>query len=157
MRARRFHNGFTLLELLAVLVILALVAAFVVPSLGRSTGTELEAATRTLAAGLRQARSDAVNRNREAALTLDVEKREFRLTGDERVHELPESIRLELFTARSELESEQRGAIRFFSDGGSTGGRITISNDAGRRLVDVDWLTGRVRVMETSDERVARR
>jgi general secretion pathway protein H len=154
---RRSHGGFTLLELLAVLVILALVAAFVVPSLGRGTGTELKAATRTLAAALRQVRSDAVNRNRPAVLSLDVDKREFRLPGEARIHKLPEGVDLKLFTARSELESEQRGAIRFFPDGSSTGGRITLANDAGRYLVDVDWLTGRVRVIDAAEEQVASR
>ena len=54
-----------------------------------------------------------------------------------------------LFTARSEQLSEKGGAIRFFPDGSSTGGRITLSIDSMRYLVNVDWLTGRVKVMES--------
>jgi general secretion pathway protein H len=146
---RSSTSGFTLLELLAVLLILTLVAAFVVPSLGGSAVVEIRTAARSLAAGLRQTRNRALNDNRSATLAIDVAKREFRLPGEQRVHKLPESVDIVLYTARSEQLDEQRAAIRFFSDGSSTGGRITLSTDSLRYLVDVDWLTGRVRVIES--------
>jgi general secretion pathway protein H len=141
--------GFTLLELLAVLLILAMVAAVVVPSLGGGAAVEVKSAARSLAAGLRQTRNRALNDNRSAILALDVAKREFRLPGEQRAHRLPERVHITLFTARSEQLSEQGGAIRFFPDGSSTGGRITLSIDSLRYLVNVDWLTGRVKVIES--------
>ena len=140
-------TGFTLIELLAVLFILALVAAFVVPSLGGGGLIELRSAARSLAAGLRHTRNRALNDNRSASLDLDVVKREFKLPGEQRVRKLPQRIEIKLFTARSEQQSEQRGAIRFFPDGSSTGGRITLSTAGARYLVNVDWLTGKVNVM----------
>ncbi len=146
---RPFTAGFTLLELLAVLFIMALVAAFVVPSLGGGAAIELKSAARTLAAGLRHTRNRALNDNRSAALDLDVAKREFRLPGEQRARKLPERIDIVLFTARSEQQDDQRGAIRFFPDGSSTGGRITLSIDRARYLVNVDWLTGRISVIES--------
>ncbi|NCF80888.1 MAG: hypothetical protein GWP74_04680, partial [Proteobacteria bacterium] len=79
----------------------------------------------------------------------DVAKREFRLPGEQRVRKLPERVDIVLFSARSERLSAERGAIRFFPDGSSTGGRITLSTDTLRYLVNVDWLTGRVKVMES--------
>ena len=141
--------GFTLIELLAVLLILALVAAFVVPSLGGGAAVEIKSAARSLAAGLRQTRNRALNDNRSAILALDVAKREFRLPGERRAHKLPARVDIVLFTARSEQLSEKGGAIRFFPDGSSTGGRITLSIDSLRYLVNVDWLTGRVKVIES--------
>jgi general secretion pathway protein H len=150
-------SGFTLLELLAVLLIMALVAAFIVPSLGGGAALEVKAAARSLAAGLRQTRNRALNENRSAILALDVSKREFRVPGEQRAHKLPERLDIVLFTAQSEQLSEQRGAIRFFPDGSSTGGRITLSSDRLRYLVDVDWLTGRVRVIESVAEETAGR
>ena len=142
-------TGFTLLELIAVLLILALVAVIVVPSLGGGAAIELESAARSLAAGLRQTRNHALNDNRSAILALDVDKREFELPGEGRARRLPERVDIVLFTARSEQLGENRGAIRFFPDGSSTGGRITLSVDGMRYLVDVDWLTGRVSVIES--------
>ena len=149
--------GFTLLELLAVLSIMALVAAVVIPSLGGGAAVELASASRSLASGLRQTRNRALNDNRSAILALDVANREFRLPGEQRAHKLPERIHIVLFTARSEQLSEQGGAIRFFPDGSSTGGRITLSIDSLRYLVNVDWLTGRVKVIESVVEEPAGR
>lgn len=149
--------GFTLLELLAVLSIMALVAAVVVPSLGGGAAVEVRSAARSLASGLRQTRNRALNDNRSAILALDVANREFRLPGEQRVHRLPERVHIVLFTARSEQLSEQGGAIRFFPDGSSTGGRITLSIDSLRYLVNVDWLTGRVKVIESVVEEPAGR
>ncbi len=146
---RPLTTGFTLIELLAVLFILAFVAAVVVPSLGGGAAIELRSAARSLAAGLRHTRNRALNDNRSAVLDLDVVKREFRLPGEQRVRKLPKRIDIVLFTARSEQQSEQRGAIRFFPDGSSTGGRITLSTDSMRYLVNVDWLTGKVDVLES--------
>ena len=146
---RASTSGFTLIELLVVLFILALVAAFVIPSLGRGEAVEIKSAARSLAAGLRHTRNHALNVNRSATLSLDVAKREFRLPGEERVRKLPGRVDIVLFTARSERESEARATIRFFPDGTSTGGRITLSTERLRYLVDVDWLTGRVNVIES--------
>ena len=146
---RPLTTGFTLIELLAVLFILALVAAFVVPSLGGGEVIELKSAARSLASGLRHTRNRALNDNRSATLDLDVDKREFQLPGEQRVRKLPQRIDIVLFTARSEQRSEQRGAIRFFPDGSSTGGRITLSAGGARYLVNVDWLTGKVNVIES--------
>jgi len=145
-------SGFTLIELLAVLFILALTAAIVVPNLGGGEVVEMKSAARSLAAGLRQTRNRALADNRPAILALDVAKREFQLPGEGRVRRLPKQIDIALFTARSETQSEERGAIRFFPDGSSTGGRITLSSERLRYLVDVDWLTGRVRLLETVAE-----
>jgi general secretion pathway protein H len=146
---RASTTGFTLIELLAVLFILALTAAVVVPSLGGGQLVELKSAARSLASGLRHTRNRALNDNRSATLDLDVVKHEFRLPGEQRVHKLPERIDIVLFTARSEQQSAQRGAIRFFPDGSSTGGRITLSTDSLRYLVNVDWLTGRISIIES--------
>ena len=132
-----------------MLFILALTAAVVVPSLGGGGAVELESAARSLAAGLRHTRNRALNDNRSATLDLDVVKHEFRLPGEQRVRKLPERIDIVLLTARSEQQSAQRGAIRFFPDGSSTGGRITLSTDSMRYLVNVDWLTGKVSVIES--------
>ena len=130
------------------MLILATVFALTLPALSSGAGTRLKASARTVAAGLRQARSQAIFHNRDAVLEMDLEKREFRLGGGAGARSLPEEIRLSLFTARSEQIDERRGRIRFFADGSSTGGRITLANDAQSYLVDVDWLTGRVRVRE---------
>ena len=57
-------------------------------------------------------------------------------------------LELKLFTAQSDIISEHRGAIRFYPDGGSTGGRVTLAAGERKFEVDVDWLTGRVAILD---------
>ena len=140
-------GGFTLFELLLVLLLMGLVYGLAVPMLGAgSTGLDMKAASRQLAAGLRKARAIAVTERREAVLTLDVDGRTFWLTGDAKTYSLPRQLELALFTAQSELVREKTGGIRFFPDGTSTGGRVTVSAGASKQQVDVDWVTGRVAI-----------
>ena len=139
----------TLLEILIVLALMAMVTAFVLPMFGGPVSTsELRASARSLAAGLRLARSEAVSRRRETFLTLDVEGKRFKVDDDPREHALPRRVELKLFTAQNDLVNDKVGAIRFYPDGGSNGGRITVASGARKFDVDVDWLTGRVAILD---------
>ncbi len=143
------QSGFTILELLVVLAIIAIAYAVAGPLVSTGvTGTELKASARQLAAGLRKARSDAVAHRHDAVMTVDVEGRQFQLSGDPQIYKLPKSVEVKLFTAQSELVNGTTGSIRFFADGGSTGGRITVSAKARNYDVDVNWLTGQVAILE---------
>lgn len=141
--------GFTLIELLVVLAILAIISAMVIPRMltGPST-TELRSAARQVAAGLRFARSEAVATRQEARLMLDLEHQSFAVDGDNQVRMLPRGVGVKLVTAQSDLVSDKIGAIRFFPDGGSNGGRVTVFADERKYDVDVDWLTGRVAILD---------
>lgn len=141
--------GFTLIELLVVIVIMVMAYSLVGPLVSSGvSSTELKASARQLAAGLRKARSDAVTHRRETVLTLDVEDRRFQLSGDPRLYKLPRDVEVKLFTAQSELVNANTGSIRFFPDGGSTGGRITVAAKQRQYAVDVNWLTGQVAILD---------
>jgi len=147
--ARGQQQGFTLLEILVALVIGVLLVSLVPPLLsGMSGATELRGAARQLAAGLRGARNEAVTRQRETVLTLDLAGHRFGVTGDPRIVALPESVALKLYTAQSELIDGATGNIRFFPDGSSTGGHITVSGPKLAYQVNVDWLTGAIAIVE---------
>jgi general secretion pathway protein H len=147
--AARGVSGVTLIELLIVLVLIGLMAALTVPvfSGGVST-TQLKSAAREVAAGLRLARSQAIAQRTEAVLELDVTGRAFRVLPDPRIHGLPSGIDIKLFTAQSDLVNDRLGTIRFYPDGGSNGGRVTLAAGERKFDVDVDWLTGRIAILE---------
>jgi general secretion pathway protein H len=145
----RSSSGVTLLELLIVLMLMAVIAAVTIPTFGSGVSTtELRSAAREVAAGLRLARGQAIAQRTEAMLVLDVGTRSFVVPPDARVHALPAGIELKLFTAQSDLVGDQVGALRFYPDGGSNGGRVTLSAGERKYDVDVDWLTGRVAILE---------
>jgi len=147
---RRASAGVTLLELLIVLSIMAIIAAMVLPLFGGSgvSTAELKSAARQVAAGLRVARSEALATRQETRVVLDLQQRTFRIDRNPYVHALPRPIEVKLFTAQSDLVNERVGAIRFFADGGSNGGRVTLAAGTRKYDIDVDWLTGRVAIQE---------
>jgi len=142
-------GGMTLLEILVVLAIMGLVAAMTLPMLGSGvSSSELRASARQVASGLRLARSEAMAGGRETFLALDLEGRRFRVGTDPREYALPKGVDLKLFTAQMDIVSEKVGSIRFYPDGGSNGGRVTIAAGERKFEVDVDWLTGRVAILD---------
>lgn len=141
-------RGFTLVELMLVIMLIA--ASYVlVPRYLFSgvSGADLKASSRDIAAGLRMARADAITKRRDSALVLDLEKRSFSVSGGHS-RQLPEALELKLVTAQSEVVNERQAAIRFFPDGSSTGGRVTVASGQRKYEVDVDWLTGRVTIAQ---------
>jgi general secretion pathway protein H len=141
-------RGFTLLELLAVMALLALAAVMIVPRLSAGPGTlQLHAAARQIGAALRTTRGDAVVSNRDAVFALDVDAGVFR-AGKAAPRRLPGGIAASLVTAAEERIAAGTGGIRFFPDGSSTGGRVLLDEHGRRAVVAVDWLTGSVVIDE---------
>ena len=147
--ARSRASGVTLIELLVVLTLMAILAAIAVPLLGPGvSNAELKSSARKVAAGLRMARDDAVATRTDTRLVLDLEHRTFQIERDAHVHALPRELEMKLFTAQNDIVSEHVGAIRFYPDGGSTGGRVTLAAGERKFEIDVDWLTGRVAILD---------
>ena len=148
-RPRRLRAaGFTLIEILVVLAILGLSLALVVgykPPWSSTLG--LRGAAAEVAAGLREARSEAILRNRQVSLDLDLARRRFQV-GAGRVRQLSPELSLALLTVSGEQRNAQTGGIRFNPDGSSTGGRISLGDGRRSIAVGVDWLTGRVSVAD---------
>jgi general secretion pathway protein H len=138
--------GFTLLEIILVLGIAVAIYALLLGVPMRGSSADLKASARTLASALRQAQTTAMATRHDATLTIDLQAREFLVAGEREPRKLPDDVDLKLYTAESEVRSSRVGAIRFYPDGSSTGGRITVSSGERKYLVDVDWLTGRVSI-----------
>lgn len=136
------QRGFTLVELVVVLVIVALVMGLVATSLSRSiSGAEQRQAARKIVAAVRYTRTQAILKKVETRFEVNLEERSYKAFGRNPV-QLPEGIEIQLTTARSEVMNDQVGSIRFFPDGGSTGGRVDLSVNDRLYVVNVAWLTG---------------
>jgi general secretion pathway protein H len=143
------RSGFTLIELLIVLLILGLVISLAPAAFQRAVpGLEIKAAARAMAAAFREGRSMAIRDNREIPVIIDVNARTVRVGVEQSAVRLSPRLGLSLFTGRSELIGEGAGQIRFFPDGTSTGGRVTLTTSGSKYNVVVDWLTGVVAIKQ---------
>jgi general secretion pathway protein H len=104
-----------------------------------------EAAGR-LVDGLKATRAEAVSDGQERVFTIDVAERAFAAGSAQEVVQLDPALDIELLTARSELVSQDKGRIRFFPNGSSTGGRIDLELLGEHAAVNVRWSNGSVTV-----------
>ena len=148
MLAHDRQAGFTLIETLMVIALIALLAAVLAPSMIPTPNNQLRANAAELISALRAARLHAMRSREAAALQIDTEQKTYQQPGGTSSKALNGDFNIQLTTVQSELTDGSRGAIRFFPDGSSTGGRITLSNGNLTQHVDVAWLTGRVRLLK---------
>lgn len=141
-------QGFTLLELLVVLVIASLAVSLVGPAFQRILpGLTLEAESRKLVAMLRHARSQAILSGVPVAISQDLESGGLRLSYREQPYVLPERFSLTLAAGPGAGEAAV-GAVQilFYPRGDSSGGSLSLALEQGRSEdIGVDWLSGRVR------------
>lgn len=144
-------RGFSLMELLAVLVLVAVATTAIAVSLVNGLrGTKVMAASRDMAAAMRYTRGQAIIQRQELALEVDVAEKSYTAPGRSTV-KLPEDMTLTLRTAGSELTDENAGRIRFFPDGSSTGGFVRLATERREWLVNVAWLTGEISLEEVHE------
>jgi general secretion pathway protein H len=135
-------RGFTLVEVMVVMVIIALIMGLVATSMSSSiSSAQARAASRNLVASLRYTRARAIIDKKEQVFEVDIENRSYQAPGREQIT-LPEGVEVTITTARSEVTSEAVSGIRFFPDGGSTGGHIELTINDREYRVNVAWLTG---------------
>jgi general secretion pathway protein H len=141
--------GFTLLELLVVLAIIAGAATLALPSFQRTAPRlETRAVAQTLAADLRRLRSEAVARGQETRLVVEHDAHRYVAVPGPGARQLPADLELTYVSSLSGAVAPVRQQLRFRPDGSSTGGSLDLSRAGKTWRIDVDWLTGRVSLQE---------
>ena len=144
------NKGFTLLELIVVLFIVVL--GFSAIGINLSSGndaTELKVAARDIVSALRFARGQALISHQETTVTLDLTENSYTVTGRNKTYPISKTIDVTVVTAQNELNGQGLGNIRFFADGSSTGGRITLERGKAGWQIDINWLTGQIELEDT--------
>jgi len=137
--------GFTLIEVMAVMLIIALVASLVVtmtPATGRAG---LKAVTLQAAALLRRERVGAVLGGRVRRVSLDGGRRI--LIGEEGdTVAIPRDVAVDILGADA-VWSGRLAVVRFDPDGASTGAVLRLSRDRAEYDIRVNWYTGGVAIV----------
>lgn len=139
----RTDRGFSLIELLAAMTIVGMVVAVSVPSAQRFyESMQYRQAVRDVMTALSSARYRALNDGVPSDVVID--PRSNRVRGKDTDLQLPSDLALTLRTAR-EVNREGKGVIRFYPEGGSSGGDVEILRRTGvGSRISVDWLAGGV-------------
>lgn len=164
------RRGFTLLELLVVLVLVSLMTALVAPRLaGTLASTSARTSVKRIAAALRYARNQAasekavyvaafhretsrvaVGRMPDPAGGKPVSEEDALLLIDPRVFTLAKGVRIEsVASASGEPEDTDPARIIFYPNGASSGGKVIVADEKDRQAVlSVDVIMGTVRLEE---------
>ncbi len=151
-RRRRAQSGFTLIEIIVVMVLIAAMTLLVATMMtGGLDGMRMRTTAKEIAAELRHARAQAIAKSEVQQFLVDPKARTWTGVGG-RTGEIPDSLEVTFVGVRDVQENEQEGTILFFEDGASTGGRVQLRKNRAGIDVDVAWLTGDVSVHRSEDD-----
>jgi general secretion pathway protein H len=136
--------GFTLIEVVAVMAIIALVASLAVTMMPGTGRAGLKALTLQTASLLRRERLGAMLTGRDRDVSLDGERRV--LVGDSGdIVALPRDVVLDILGVDA-LWSGRQAVVRFHPDGASTGAVLKLSREKVEYEIRVNWYTGGVAI-----------
>ena len=162
-------KGFSLIEVIVVLLIIGLTIALVTPSLYRFSSTvELKASAKKISAILRYYRSEAINQGKVYQIFFDSDLNEVRVqpaasteekgesekkgeNDAQKTYALPKGVHIKEVKVELTQYPSDLPTIEFYSNGGSNGGTITLdSQDRQGYKIEVNFLTGIVALQRTS-------
>ncbi len=169
----RARAGFSLVELLAVLIVLGLIATMVTIN-WRSIlpRTELHSAVRELSSVLQGARSDAIARNASFDIQYDLEEHRYRVVTPFRAggglapadedrqtlawHPLPDSVRFRSITIGTDIFEKGIVVVRFDPLGSASGHVVVLEQPADENVytIEVQGLLGLINYHEGLFERL---
>lgn len=142
-RLRGGEPGFTMLEMLVAITIVGLLLAVSVPASFRFyESIQYRQAIRDVITTLASARYQAINSGQAQDVAIDPGANIIRFNDQRK--QLPDGFSIAVHTAR-EVNREREGVIRFYPEGGSSGGGVDLERPGGSGVrISVDWLMGRV-------------
>ena len=151
MRISRVGNrarltGFTLIEALLSVMLLALLAALVLPSFQSAyEQVTLRDSVRSFTATLRFMRAKAIGTNKAQSVMLHFRENRYETKHNAKLTELPNSIKLRPEQNIAAADDNSLGIV-FYPSGGSSGGQVFFYAGTKYYLVSVSPITGRVNV-----------
>ena len=141
------EQGFTLIELTVVLLIIVLGLTVIGTNISSGNqSAQLKAATRDLVSSLRYARGQALISQQEVTVAINLAENSYQISNRDKIYHFSDEIELTLVIAQDEFKDKEIGRLRFYADGSSSGGRITMEWSNLIYKIDVNWLSGKVEV-----------
>lgn len=138
------NAGFSLIEVMAVMLIIALVTSLAVTILPGTGRAKLKAVALNTAALLRRERMGAILTGRDRQVSLDGERRALVGDGGD-VVVIPRDVVLEVLGVDA-VWSGRLAIVRYGPDGASTGAVLRLSRERATYEIRVNWYTGGVAI-----------
>ena len=144
-------RGFTLLEMVCVIAIVAMLAAVLLPFFPHNTSrARLQAYALETASLLKADRNTAIRRGADVSTLVDAPSRVIRSGATTQLIRIPDDVRFEALLPQTCRRRAALSTISFFGDGMSCGGAIALTRLDSSYEIRVNWLTGRVEIVSTS-------
>jgi general secretion pathway protein H len=145
------EDGFTLLEMVCVMAIIAMLAAVLLPNISRGTSRpRLEAYAVETASLLKADRTAAIRRRAQIATQIDAGTRSLRSGATGRTLRVPNDVAFDALLPDRCNERPAFSTISFFATGMSCGGTIMLSRLGTGYEIRVNWLTGGIEIVPRS-------
>jgi general secretion pathway protein H len=148
---RAHERGFTLLEMVCVISIIAMLAAVLLPLLPRHTSrSRLQAYALEMATLLKADRNAAIRRRAGVSTLVDAPSRAIRSGATAQTIRIPDDVRFDALLPQTCRQRAALSTISFFADGMSCGGSIALTRLDMAYEIRVTWLTGRIEIVSRS-------
>jgi len=144
MRNADREAGFSLIEVVAVMLIIALVSGLAVAMMPGTGRAQLKAVALETAALFRRERLGAVLTGRNRVVSLDGERRSLVGDGGD-VVAIPRDVVVNILGVDEQLSGRQT-VVRFHPDGASSGRVLRLSRQGTEYEIRVNWYTGGVAI-----------
>lgn len=145
---RQLHgsqSGFTLVELLAVMAILAIsIASLTYGSRAGLDSARVRAMLLETQTAIAESRTNAIRLAQERVFRIDLAARRLSSDSGKLVIDVPDVVRLSATVAEAEQYNDGSAGIRFYPAGTSSGGVLQFIHGDTTYEVKVNWLTGHV-------------
>jgi general secretion pathway protein H len=142
------ERGFTLLEVVCVLALIAMLAAILLPFVPRqTTQSRLQGYALQTAALLKEDRNAAIRRGIGISTLVDPGSRVIRSGNTTDMIRIPDDVHFEALLPRTCNQREALSTISFFASGMSCGGAVALTRADVGYEVRVNWLTGRIEIV----------
>ena len=144
----RADAGFTLLEVVCVVAIVALIAGLALP--GPHAGTSragVERLARDVASLFKRDRYAAIRQRAVVETRVNMRAREINAGSNRAALHFPDDVDIRATVTAGCGSAKDTASFEFYPDGRACGGELTLGRDGAIFQVRVDWLTGGVEIV----------
>jgi len=145
------QTGFTLLEMVCAIALIAILAAVLLPIVPRHTSrARLQAYALETATLLKSDRNAAIRARADVSTLVDAPSRAIRSGATSQTIRIPDDVRFDALLPQTCQQRAVLSTISFFADGMSCGGTIALARLDMAYEIRVNWLTGRIEIVPRS-------